>query len=347
MLYLPPGWGHDGTAVGACLTASIGFRAPLAGTLAADVLQRLGDAAASDDDPPARLRRRYRDPGEAASDRPARVPAGLQRFAVDAVGRLADDRAACARALGESLSEPKPGTWFERREKLPVLPVAVVLDRKTRMLYDERHVFINGESFRAAGRDATLARRLADRRRLDARSVAGMSAEAGQRLAEWLRAGWCAGADEPVDEDDDMTDDDHHRDRIARRFPRCRSRRIRAAEERDAAEIFIVDPTFADWPLNEPALIESLGRWIDSRKTLTVFAHDFSELARHQLRFVAWRRQWSHVVRCRSDPELEAEQLPTLMLVPGVTSVRLLDRVRQRGHRLASRDRSGRGPRNG
>jgi len=201
MLYLPPGWGHDGTAVGACLTASIGFRAPLAGTLGADVLQRLGEAAASDDDPPARLLRRYRDPGEAASERPARVPASLQRFAVDAVRKLADDRAACARALGESLSEPKPGTWFERRDKLPVMPVAVVLDRKTRMLYDERHIFINGESFRAAGRDATLARRLADRRRLDARSVAAMSAEAGQRLTEWLRAGWCASADEPVDEE--------------------------------------------------------------------------------------------------------------------------------------------------
>ena len=103
------------------------------------------------------------------------------------------------------------------------------------------------------------------------------------------------------------------------------------AVDTGAREIFLVDPTFADWPLNEPALIESLGRWIDSRKTLTVFAHDFSELARHQLRFVAWRRQWSHVVRCRSDPELEAEQLPTLMLVPGVTSIRLLDRIHQRG----------------
>jgi hypothetical protein len=103
------------------------------------------------------------------------------------------------------------------------------------------------------------------------------------------------------------------------------------AEERDAAEIFIVDPTFGDWPLNEPPLLDSLARWVDSRKTLTVFGHDFAELARHQLRFVTWRRQWTHVVRCRSDPELEAEQLPTLMLVPGVTSVRLLDRVRQRG----------------
>jgi len=200
MLYLPPGWGHDGTAVGACLTASIGFRAPLAGSLAADVLQRLGESVASDD-PPARLLRRYRDSREAASDRPARVPASLQRFAADSVRHLAADRAACARALGESLSEPKPGTWFERPEGLPKLPLAVVLDRKTRMLYDERHIFINGESFRVAGRDATLARRLADRRCLDARSVAGMSDKAGQRLAEWLRAGWCAGTDEPIDED--------------------------------------------------------------------------------------------------------------------------------------------------
>jgi hypothetical protein len=103
------------------------------------------------------------------------------------------------------------------------------------------------------------------------------------------------------------------------------------AEERDAAEILIVDPSFDDWPLNEPALVDSLARWVSSRKSLTVFAHRFDELARLQLRFVAWRRQWSHVVHCRSDPELEAEQIPSLMLVPGVTSVRLLDRVRHRG----------------
>jgi hypothetical protein len=106
---------------------------------------------------------------------------------------------------------------------------------------------------------------------------------------------------------------------------------IGEAEARGAAEIFIVDPNFNDWPLNEAALVDTLGRWVDSRKRVTVFGHDFEELARHQLRFVAWRRQWSHVVQCRSDPELEAEQVPTLLLVPGVTSVRLLDRVRVRG----------------
>jgi 50S ribosomal protein L16 3-hydroxylase len=201
MLYLPPGWGHDGTAVGACLTASIGFRAPLAGMLGADVLQRLAEAAASEDDPPAHRQRRYRDPDEQASDRPARIPASLQRFAAAAVQRLAADRAASARALGEALSEPKPGTWFERPEQTPELPVAIVLDRRTRMLYDERHIFINGESFHAGGADATLVRRLADRRRLDARSVARMSQEARRRVAEWLLAGWCAGAHERLDED--------------------------------------------------------------------------------------------------------------------------------------------------
>jgi hypothetical protein len=103
------------------------------------------------------------------------------------------------------------------------------------------------------------------------------------------------------------------------------------AESAGAREIFIVDPNFSEWPLNEPAAIEMLDRWVDSRRSLTVFAHAFDELARRQLRFVAWRRQWAHVVHCRSDPELEAEQVPSLLLVPGQTCLRLLDRVRYRG----------------
>lgn len=103
------------------------------------------------------------------------------------------------------------------------------------------------------------------------------------------------------------------------------------AEQEGAREILLVDPNFADWPLNERALIETLSRWIDSQRVLVVLAHSFDELARRQLRFVEWRRQWAHVVQCRNDPELEAEQIPTLMLVPGHTCVRLLDRVRFRG----------------
>ena len=200
LLYLPPGWGHDGVAVGACVTASIGFRAPCAGELAADVALRLAEAA-RDESEPARATRRYRDAAAPASDRPARIPESLQRFADGAVDRLLADRGARSRALGEVLSEPKPGTWFERVASAPAAPVAIALDRRTRMLYDERFVFVNGEAYHAGGRDATLMRRLADARRLDAASVVGASTAARELLAEWLRAGWCAVEAEPFDEE--------------------------------------------------------------------------------------------------------------------------------------------------
>jgi 50S ribosomal protein L16 3-hydroxylase len=31
----------------------------------------------------------------------------------------------------------------------------VALDRRTRMMFDAQHIFINGESYRASGRDAS------------------------------------------------------------------------------------------------------------------------------------------------------------------------------------------------
>jgi hypothetical protein len=98
-----------------------------------------------------------------------------------------------------------------------------------------------------------------------------------------------------------------------------------------AREIFIADPNFVDWPLNERVVIDSLARWVDSTRVLTILAYSFDEFARRQLRFVEWRRQWAHAVRCRNDPELEAEQIPTLLLVPGAICIRVLDRVRYRG----------------
>ena len=69
----------------------------------------------------------------------------------------------------------------------------VALDRRTRMMYDERHVFINGEGYRASGRDARLMRRLADERSLGADPVARLSEEAQSLLAQWKEAGWLHG----------------------------------------------------------------------------------------------------------------------------------------------------------
>ncbi len=194
MLYLPPGWGHDGTAVGQCLTASIGFRAPDAAVLAADLLERIADAGREGASDPAEPRY-FADAGHAVTAHPARVPVALQRFADRAIDRLLDRHHARTRALGEALSEPKPGTWFDTTEAVP--PAAVALDRRTRMLYDDRHVFINGESFLAGGRDATLMRRLADHRTLDAASVARLSQEAQELLRQWGEDGWCRAPPSP------------------------------------------------------------------------------------------------------------------------------------------------------
>ena len=182
MLYLPPRWAHDGDAVGAdCMTYSIGFRSPQRGGLAGELLQRMADEV---DDSVL-----YRDPGQEATDRPAEVPAGLQAFAREALLRLAADEKGMACALGEVLTEPKPATWFdaptgEWRED------ALVLDRRTRMLYDALHIFINGESFRAGGADARLMRALADHRRLPAKSVQRASEDARALLQDWFDAGW-------------------------------------------------------------------------------------------------------------------------------------------------------------
>jgi sugar/nucleoside kinase (ribokinase family) len=103
------------------------------------------------------------------------------------------------------------------------------------------------------------------------------------------------------------------------------------AEQHGARQIVLVDPNFADWPLNERSVIDALSRWVDSSRLLVVMAHSFDELARRQLRFVEWRRQWAHVVQCRTDPDLEAEQIPTLLLVAGHSCVRVVDRIRFRG----------------
>jgi len=147
-------------------------------------------AEALEDAGPAELAR-YRDPTQPAVEAPAAMPAALQAFARKAVDAALRDPDAIDRALGESLTEPKANVWFDSEgAEAPAELHAVALDRRTRMLYDARHLYINGESFRAGGADATLMRRLADRRALGPRELARASDGALALLAEWCEAGW-------------------------------------------------------------------------------------------------------------------------------------------------------------
>ncbi|MEP6824799.1 MAG: cupin domain-containing protein, partial [Ramlibacter sp.] len=184
MLYLPPRWAHDGVADGECQTYSIGFRSPGRGALAQELLQRLAEDAV--DHAGEAL---YRDPKQAATATPGEVPAALQDFARSALEAALKEKGSLERALGEVLTEPKADVWFDA-QRVPRALRAVVLDRRTRMMHDARHLFVNGESWRAGGRDAALMRRLSDHRALSPAELAGASAGAKDLLRSWCEAGW-------------------------------------------------------------------------------------------------------------------------------------------------------------
>lgn len=187
MLYLPPRYAHDGIALGECMTYSIGFRSPSCGELARELLQRLAEDA-----PDAVGAGLYRDPQQLAVGAPGEIPSDLQAFARNALQGALKDPLALPRALGEYLTEPKSSVWFEAGEVLKSSQ-RVVLDRRTKMMYDAQHIYINGEAYRATGRDAALMRRLADQRQLDAPDFSRVSAAAKTLLLSWGEAGWLHG----------------------------------------------------------------------------------------------------------------------------------------------------------
>ncbi len=201
MLYLPPRYAHDGVAercMGTdgkaqdCMTYSIGFRAPGRRELAGEMLQRLADFDAdARADAPQQL---YTDRAQPATETPAAVPSGLLEFAQQALQDALKDPLALACVLGEYLTEPKASVWFDEPAGPwdPRHAGTLALDPRSRMMYDSDHVFLNGESYRARGADATLMRRLADQRFLAPAELRRASASALSLLADWHEAGWLA-----------------------------------------------------------------------------------------------------------------------------------------------------------
>jgi 50S ribosomal protein L16 3-hydroxylase len=138
----------------------------------------------------------YKDPKQEAVEAPALIPAALLEFAKQAVEKALSDPNALARNLGEYLTEPKANVWFDEPE--PDSGDDVILTRQNRidlharsqMLFDARHIFLNGMSWRAAGADAKLMHKLANQRFLEAKDLAKASDGAMALLQEWADAGW-------------------------------------------------------------------------------------------------------------------------------------------------------------
>jgi len=188
MLYLPPMYAHEGVAVGECMTYSIGFRAPAELELARELLQRFADDTLEDEEE----KILYKDPNQTAVEAPAQIPVELLNFARQTVEKAMSDPDALARNLGEYLTEPKANVWFDEPELDVVLTrqSRIDLSPRSQMLFDARHVFLNGESWRAAGKDATLMQRLANQRFLEPKDLTKASDGALALLQEWADAGW-------------------------------------------------------------------------------------------------------------------------------------------------------------
>ncbi len=185
MLYLPPKYAHDGVAEGECMTWSIGFRAPQKGELARELLLGLADEAFEGGGDVL-----YRDAHQPAVDTPAAIPAAMGEFARQVVEKALQNPLLLDSLLGEYLTEPKSNVWFDGIDNEPDLSGGVQLDRRTKMMYDAKHVFINGDSFRVSGRDARILRILADDRRIPRLQVKALSPQAQAALLDWACSGW-------------------------------------------------------------------------------------------------------------------------------------------------------------
>ena len=175
LLYLPPGWRHDGVALEDCTTWSVGFRAPRGAELGAAFLDFLHERGLPD--------ARYRDPGLSPARDGASIPGNLVDFTDQILRRIRWSRADVVRFLGEYLTQPKPQVVFRRSASRGN---TLHLDPKTQLQYRGAQFFINGDAFRLPARDAVAMRELADRRTLPAARLARQSALIG----EWRRAGY-------------------------------------------------------------------------------------------------------------------------------------------------------------
>lgn len=187
MLYLPPRYAHEGTAVTNGMTCSIGFRAPDAQELGTRFLEFLQDEL--------RIHGTYQDPGLRPRRHPALLDDVMVRKLKRMLSRIRWSTADTERFLGSYLTEPKPNVVFARPRPMTKRAFArraardgVRLALASRMLFRKGTFFINGEAHPVRRTAALTLRRLADKRRLPAGAANG--AETLSALYEWYRAGY-------------------------------------------------------------------------------------------------------------------------------------------------------------
>ena len=97
-----------------------------------------------------------------------------------------------------------------------------------------------------------------------------------------------------------------------------------AAVRQRPRQAWLVDRHFADWPLDEPAVLNHLSSWLrPGGCSLVLVGLDFDSTARSLPRFARWRLDWSHRIEvwCPADGLIPAALRG--MVVAGVAWQRL------------------------
>ena len=191
MLYLPPSCAHEGVALGPCLTASVGFRLPTWDELTRQFLVAMGERAWSTG--------RHADAGRPATSTPGALDAAFLAAFAERLERVRFAPRDIEDFVGTHFSEPKPTVYFEAPGSATLRSFVarakrhgLALDLRTTMLYRRRRAYLVGEAFDLPAATLRGFRRLADRRRLDARETAAIVADSASctLLHEWWQHGW-------------------------------------------------------------------------------------------------------------------------------------------------------------
>lgn len=81
-------------------------------------------------------------------------------------------------------------------------------------------------------------------------------------------------------------------------------------------ELILCDANFADWPLGERAVVESLQSWSRRGRRFVMLAGDFSSVRKQHPRFVTWRQTWDHIIECRTGRDVNLIDYPSVLWSP-------------------------------
>lgn len=187
MLYLPPGYAHEGVALDECLTYSVGFRAPTHQEWIEYFLDQLRDNL--------QVHGQYGDPSLRPVTAPGQLPPDLVARFADTLKAIRWTRREIEGAVGSFLTDPKPHVVFEppqvglslKQFQRAASRRGLSLDGRSRMSYSATRIFANGVSHPLPASGRALLRKLADTRHL---APSPLPDALIPLLHEWFEAGY-------------------------------------------------------------------------------------------------------------------------------------------------------------